>query len=423
MAVESDGVTEVTAAPAPVPLRHNRDFTLLWTGQAMSLLGNQISAIAYPLLILAVTGSAAQAGIMASVTLVSTLALLLPAGVVADRYPRKRIMVTASLIQMAAGATVVPAILTHHVYLIHLAVVGCIQGAAGAFYLGASRGATRRIVPLGQLPQAMSTTSARDRITTLAGGPAGGALFSVARSLPFAADSVSFGAIALASALIRKPLDPVKVPDREPLRQSVTKGIRFVFQQPFVRMFAIWTTALNGIVFGLRLTIIVLARNRGATPFDIGLLFAITAVCGLPGAMVAVRLTKMLGGRLLVLITSWLFVICTLGMYFAPSVWYIAVLAGVTGFAIIPVNVVLISRSYQLIPDHLQAQAGNALQLCYQGLGSLSPAIYGVLTDKAGPYALIAASTVLFALLAIWLQFNPQLGQVDEPLGGDEVTS
>jgi hypothetical protein len=46
-----------------------------------------------------------------------------------------------------------------------------------------------------------------------------------------------------------------------------------------------------------------------------------------------------------------------------------------------------------------------------------------VLTDKAGPYALIAASTVLFALLAIWLQFNPQLGQVDEPLGGDEVTS
>jgi nitrate/nitrite transporter NarK len=84
--------------------------------------------------------------------------------------------------------------------------------------------------------------------------------------------------------------------------------------------------------------------------------------------------------------------------------------------------VVLISRSYQLIPDHLQAQAGNALQLCYQGLGSLSPAIYGVLTDKAGPYALIAASTVLFVLLAIWLQFNRQLGQVDEPLAGDGVT-
>jgi MFS family permease len=416
--MDGNQVTEAASSAEPVPLRRNRDFTLLWTGQAASLLGNQISFLAYPLLILAATGSAAQAGLMASVTLASTLTLLLPAGVIADRHPRKRIMVTASLIQMVAGATVVPAVLSHHVYLIQLAVVGCVQGAAAAFYQGASRGATRRIVPLEQLPEAMAATQARDRVTTLAGGPIGGALFGFARFLPFAVDAASFGVIGLAAALIRKSLDPISRPAPEPLRRSVTAGIRFVVQQPFVRMFAIWTTFLNGIVFGLRLTIIVLARNRGATPFEIGLMFAITAALGLPGALVAVRLTKWVGARPLILITSWLFPVCTLGMFFAPSVWVIAALAGVTGFAIMPINVILIARSTLVTPDHLQAQVGNALQLCYQGLASLTPLIFGALTDKIGPYTMIAIAAAMFGMLALWLQLNRQLYQLDDKQAG-----
>lgn len=47
-------------ATEPVPLRRNRDFQLLWGGQAVSVLGSQISKIAYPLLVLALTGSSAS---------------------------------------------------------------------------------------------------------------------------------------------------------------------------------------------------------------------------------------------------------------------------------------------------------------------------------------------------------------------------
>jgi MFS family permease len=389
------------------------------------MLGTQISALAYPLLILAATGSAAQAGIVASVTLIGTLVFLLPAGVTADRYPRKRIMVTASLVQMAAGATVVPAVLTHHVYLIHLAAVGCIQGIAAAFYLGASRGATRRIVAREQLPEAMAATQARDRAATMLGPPAGGALFGAARSLPFAVDSASFGAIALAAALIRKPVDPDRPPAREPLGRSVTKGIRFIAGQPFLRMFAIWTSLLNGVVFGIRLTIIVLARNRGATPFEIGTLFTISAGCGLAGALLAVRLSRLGGPRRLTLISAWLFPACAVGMFFAPSVWVIAALAGVTGFAIMPVNVLMSARSAQITPHHLQAQTGNALQLCYQGLASFTPAIFGALTDKVGAYPVIIVAAVIYGALAIWLQFNRELHHLGdrqpEPERGGET--
>jgi MFS family permease len=420
--VDGDRVAEIAPAAEPLPLRRNRDFSLLWTGQAVSLLGSQISALGYTLLILAVTGSAAQAGIVASATMAGTLAFLLPAGVIADRHPRKRIMVVTSLTQMAVGATVVPAVLTQHVYLIHLAAVGAIQGIASAFYQGASRGATRRIVSAEQLPEAMAATQARDRATTMLGPPAGGALFSAARSLPFAFDSLSFGAVGLAAALIRKPLDPVSSPPREPLRRSLTAGIKFIAGQPFLRLFAVWTAVLNGVVFGVRLTIIVLARNRGATPVDIGTLFTISAGCGLAGALVAVRLSKLAAGRSLTLIAAWLFPACAVGMFFAPSVWVIAVLAGVTGFAIMPVNVIMIARATRITPDHLQAQTGNALQLCYQSLSSFTPAIFGALTDKIGAYSVIIMAAAIYGAMAVWLQFNRalrNLGDREPPTDAD----
>jgi MFS family permease len=394
-----------------VPLHRNRDFNLLWSGQALSDLGTQISAIAYPLLVLAVTGSAAEAGIVASATLLGTLVGLLPGGVVADRYPRKRIMVVTSLTQMVVGATVVVAAVTHHIFLAHLASVGFIQGAAFAFYIGASRGATRRIVTPEQLPGAMARTQARDRAATMIGPPIGGALFGVAQFLPFACDSGSFGAIALAAALLRKPLDPVPtgVAETEPLRQRVTKGLRFVLAQPFLRMFVIWATAINALVAGVRLTIIVLAQRRGATPTEIGALFTISAGCGLAGALVAVRLTKLASGRTLTLIAAWLFPACAVGMVLSPWIWLIALMAGITGFGIMPVNVILTAEAARITPDDMQAQSGNAMQLCYTSLAWIAPTVFGAVTDALGAEKALLIAAGLYGLTAVWLQFHPQL--------------
>lgn len=420
----SEGVDQVAAAPpaAPAPLRHNRDFTLLWTGQALSALGTQMSAIAYPLLVLLISGSATSAGLVGSATLIGTLLALLPGGVVADHHPRKRIMVVTSLIQMAAGASVVPAVLAHHVYLAHLIAVGFILGAASAFYAGASRGAVRRIVTPGQLPEAMALTQARDRAATMLGPPAGGALFGIAPFLPFACDAVSFGAIGLAAALIRSKVDPQRAapPPRLPLRRSATTGIRYVLQQPFLRMFVLWAAVINAVVAGVRLTVIVLAQRHGATSAEIGALFSISAGCGLVGALLAVRISRLLPGRFLVLTASWLFPACAVGMAFAGSVWLIAFLAGLTGFAIMPVNVILLARSTRIIPDELQAQAGNAMQLCWSAFTWLTPAAFGALTDALGPQPAMLTAAGVYAVTAVWLQGNRRLTEIGEGAAAPE---
>jgi MFS family permease len=411
--------TARTPGPAPVPLRRNRDFSLLWSGQAVSLLGTQMSVVAYPLLVLSATGSAAQAGIVGGATLIGSLVMLLPAGVVADHYPRKRILVITAVTQMIVVATVVPAALTHHVYLAHLASVGLIQGCASAFYLGASRGSIRRIVPAEQLPAAMSRTLARDQAAALAGPPAGGALFGLAQFLPFAADSASFGAIAAAAALIRARLDPDPAGDgakREPVRHAVTRGVRFVFGQPYLRTVAIWATTINAVAAGMLLMVIVLARSKGATPVVIGGMMSVNAACGLAGALAAPRLNKLIGGRRMALTTSWLLPACAVGIAYAPSVWLIALLGALTTFTIMPVNVAFQARAARITPDHLQAQAGNAQQLFAISLSWMAPPVFGLLTDSIGARSAMLIAAGMYFCTAVWLQRSTELHGLDEQL-------
>ena len=71
------------------PLWKNRDYLLLWIGQTISVLGSQVSHLAFPLLVLALTGSPAQAGFVAAARSMPWLLFALPAGALVDRWERK----------------------------------------------------------------------------------------------------------------------------------------------------------------------------------------------------------------------------------------------------------------------------------------------------------------------------------------------
>ena len=87
---------------SPVPLRRNRDFVLLQSGQLLSNLGTQLTVIAYPLLVLALTGSPAKAGFVGFARFLPRALFALPAGLLADHWNRKRLMVGADAVRVVA---------------------------------------------------------------------------------------------------------------------------------------------------------------------------------------------------------------------------------------------------------------------------------------------------------------------------------
>src|SRR5260370_38882161 len=90
----------------PKSLWLNRDYMLLWSGQVVSNVGTEVSTVAFPLLILAVTGSPAQAGFVGALRALPYVIFTLPAGALLDRWDRKPTMIlcdTARALSLASS--------------------------------------------------------------------------------------------------------------------------------------------------------------------------------------------------------------------------------------------------------------------------------------------------------------------------------
>ncbi|HEV3312737.1 MAG TPA: MFS transporter [Chloroflexota bacterium] len=170
-------------------LWRNRDYLILWSGQAVSALGSGVSEIALPLLVLAITHSPIQAGIVAALGGLPYPLLGIPAGVLVDRWDRKRVMIVCDSANALAMVSIAVAVVIGRVSIAQFYVVALITGTAYVFFSLAEIAAIPSIVPADQLPTARAQNQAVGNGTAVISQPIGGALFQVARGVPFHSSS------------------------------------------------------------------------------------------------------------------------------------------------------------------------------------------------------------------------------------------
>lgn len=100
----------------------------------LSTIGSESTAIAYPLLVLAMTHSAAKAGIVGFTRVVPWAVFGLVAGLAVDRFPRKRMMITSDIVRACALASIVVAIAVGHLTFAQVAVVAFLEGSMYVFF-------------------------------------------------------------------------------------------------------------------------------------------------------------------------------------------------------------------------------------------------------------------------------------------------
>ena len=156
------------------PLRRNRDFHLYWSGQLMSVVGTRIGFVARPLLVLAVKGSPAAAGVASFAFTLPFVLAMLPAGAILDRTNRKGLMVACDAIRcLAAGAIAVAAwrgSLTFGLIVVTMVVTGL----AYPFFIVGERASIPQLVQRPQLSAAMAQVSAREYTGLVVGQSLGG---------------------------------------------------------------------------------------------------------------------------------------------------------------------------------------------------------------------------------------------------------
>jgi MFS family permease len=193
------------------PLAERR-FQLLWSGQSVSQVGNAVVPVALALAVVDATGSATDLGLVLAATAIPRLVLLLVGGVIADRFPRNRVMLGADLVNLVAQGLIGLELLSGQVNIAHLVVLSAASGAATAFFGPASGAIVPATVEASQLAKANALIGLSTQIATVAGPAIATALvLTVGAGWAFIANALSFGVSAATLAALRLPRQPVPV--------------------------------------------------------------------------------------------------------------------------------------------------------------------------------------------------------------------
>ena len=402
-----------------VPLRRNRDFVLLQTGQVLSSIGSESTSIAYPLLVLATTGSPAKAGIVGFARIVPWALCGFAAGVVVDRVHRTRLMIVSDVVRTAAVVSIVLALALDELTFAQVAVVAFVEGAMYVFFNVAEIGALRSVVPSAQLPAAAAAEQARYSTVALVSAPLGGSLFGIGRTLPFAADAVSY-AFSLASLLaIRTPFQEARETSTTRMREELAEGFRWLWGHSFFRTCAILFTGSNLVFEATALTLVVIGRRQGLSGAQIGLLVAALGACSLLGSVLAPGVQRRLSMRAIVLGSFWV-QLAIAGFLFHPSVFVLLACAIPISLTFPSVNAVVIGYRVAIVPDRLTGRVNSVartIALCGAPLGPLAAGLMlGSLSARATVTVLVCflLGLALVATSNRAIRNAPKLSDLDD---------
>jgi predicted MFS family arabinose efflux permease len=386
-----------------VPLRRNRDFMLLWSGLVISVAGSRISQVGYPLLVLALTHSPTDAGVVGFLGTIPYLVFQLPAGVLVDRLNRRHLMLASDVIRGLALASVVVTSLTGALTLAQLMAVAFVEGTMFVVFNLGERAAVRFVVPAEQLPAALAQNEARNRAAMLAGRPIGGLLFGVGRALPFLADALSYVASLVTLLLIRSDFGDER--DAQANVRSawpeIREGLAWLARHPFMRAASLLVAGLNFVSAGLMLILIVAAKDHGASSAAVGGILAGSGVGGLVGSLLSPAIQRRTPAKVVVTATAWVWLALLVPIAFVTSPYALGTLYAGIAFMSPPWNVVINAYQLVLIPDRLLgrvASAGFMAAYGAQPLGSLAAGLLLSAVGAKGATLGIAGVTLALAL-------------------------
>lgn len=363
---------------------------LLWSGQTLSSLGSQVSQVAYPLLVLALTGSPAKAGFVGFAQELPIALLALPGGALADRVDRKRLLVSVDAVTALALLAIPVWLLVGHLPYGVIVTVAVIDGAGFSLTYAAERGVVPHLVAPEQLGEAVARNEGRIFGAMVGGPPLGGLLFALGRAVPFLVDAVSYAGSSVTKLLIARDFQGERDPG-DPW--APLQGLRWLWERPFFRMVSVLFALGNPLLHGLLLLGVLLAKRHGASSGLVGLMLGIGAAGGLLGALLAPRLQRRVTARMALVGENLALVLAIpllLVLHSAPLIGLILAAA----VLVTPVtNTIVVGYRVRLVPDHLQGRVQAASILLTFSVAWIGPLLVGLLFQHAGPAATILVLT------------------------------
>jgi MFS family permease len=395
----------VDAARAGRRIGWNRSFRALLGAQVCATVGDGIRQAAFPLLAYALTDDYLQVAGLTFALMLPWLLFSLPAGAIADRFDRRRLLVLMSVARAAVLVGLAASVLTGTASIPVLYAAAFAVGVTHVVFATASQA----VVPATVERSRLEPANARIAIAEIVGnefmGPmVGGVLFALAVYSPFLAIAGLAVLGSLAASQMRGDFRPAQDPAEagQSLTRNIVVGLRWLLRHRVLRIVA-FASAMMALVDTAAVAILVIyaAEIHGISEVGYGVLIAVSGIGGITGSLIAGRIAR--GTRTLpVMLTGVaLLAMAQFGLAAAPE----AVVAGLAlfagGVAYGLWGVVSLTLRQRLAPDALLARAGAGHRLFALGGSAVGALFGGVMATMFGLRAAYAIGGVLVVVVFV----------------------
>jgi MFS family permease len=401
------------------PLRESRDFRLLFTGQLISMLGNQLTIVAIPYQVYSMTRSSLQVGTISLVQLFPFLIGALSAGPIGDSVDRRRIMVWTSVMLMLTSAAMAVNAAVPHPSLAVLYVVSALAAGFMGFSNTARMASVPGMVERRRLPAAFAMMQIIIQVGTIVGPALSGILLAIGLPLVYGLDAASFVVAAITSSMLA-PIPPSHHAAGMSPWESTKEGLRYLKTRQALQ--GVYLIDINAMVFGMpRALFPAMAESVfGGGTVVLGFLYAAPGVGALIGALTTgwVENLKRQGWAVIIAVSVWGIAIAIFGL--VDTLWIALVLLAIAGWADV-ISAVLRNTMLQTsIPERFRSRMSSIQMAVVQGgprLGDMESGTVATLTSVefsvvSGGLACIAGAAIIGGLLPVFR--HHVAGQIDD---------
>jgi MFS family permease len=391
------------------PLLATRDGRLFLGAQGLDFVAQGVSSVALPWLILDGGGSTLAAGLVFTLTVLPYVVFGLPAGVVGDRYRRRRTMWVSHALQ-AGCAIVIPLwSLSGHPPLGIVLVAAFLIGAGRVFADAAAFGAIATMAGRRHFTRAQATLQAAWSMGFLVGPALGGVLIdAIGPARTLVVEATAFAVAMLMILLVRVPFDPPQPPRHERAAAAIREGLAIIWHNPVVRGYTLLTTSWNLCAAGAFALIVPLLREEiGLSSAQVGVILGVGASTGLLAAVVAGWAGDRFGPSRVVTRGVPLngLMVALLGL--SPAFAFTLCVNAVRSLLDWTMIAMFIGERQRAAPDHLQARVGITGRMMVVGSIALGSAVVSVLSEVVPLRELYVGMGI--AILGVALVFGPPL--------------
>jgi predicted MFS family arabinose efflux permease len=372
-------------------LWRDRNFLTMWSGQALSQFGEQISLLGIPVLAVVLLHSTAfEVGVLNASGLAAFLLIGLPAGAWIDRMRKRHVMIAADIARALALASIPMLWALGMLHIWQLYAVAFVIGVATVFFDVSYQSLTPSLVRPQQIAEANGKLEATAQVAHLTGPAIAGWLIGIV-SAPFAmittAGTYVASFVALSFTRDREQLRPAH--EHEPLMHEIGEGLRWVFGNPALRRI-VATTGTSNLFNTISVTMLplFLLREIGMTPQAMGLILSLGAVGGVLGAIATPHIVRRVGEGPAIPLSAVAFSVVAEFLPIAAMVPQIAfpllVGQGFVSFFVLVYNITQVTFRQRITPPRLLGRMNASIRFVVWGVMPIASLAAGALGTWLG---------------------------------------